>query len=875
MSKEKPDLHQHLAWFLGPKAENAKLLEDFIVQVIRDYIHWRKNYFPSDPILISKKLKSQLEQEHDLLDTRLNELMAQLRRNFPFYSPRYIAHELSDTMLSATIGYFAGMLFNPNNVTPEAAPVTAELEIDVCNEILTMLGYTPSPPPPPIEVNAKDYYVQKSKEEFGWAHLTSGGTVANIEALWVARQVRYFPLGVKCVAIEKQLNLTIKLPSMTEGIPIQDIDDYSLLLIKPNESIYLLSRYLDALRKAEDLPVNSNLSKLGWQYLEKSKYNITGGFASSFTDYPPVILVAGSRHYSITKAANILGIGQSNIIRVDTDEYFRINVAHLEECLLKAIQEKKVPISVIASSGTTEEGAVDPIHSIVDLRSRLENEHNLSFWLHIDAAWGGFIRSLFCLEPKDEVEALALKISRMVEITPPPITIEKINNSPLKDWHQQFTRRIIEISRKSDKKPKSPVFTNVAEIDESKLVTDQSRETEVEQFNLLTENEEKTNLISEQENEENSRKEFAENINSILSKMGEMLSSNNYERYFQSLIDFPRLFEGRLITPEIGSFKLDLNDIANWVGEFVSTKLNIGKGLVINYPDREVVSAYLNYPKANSITIDPHKMGYAPYPAGCIAFKNDRIRSFILQEAPYITAAEHNALIHLPPRHTDLEDTSGTKPPVIIESFSPFMLEGSKPGAVAAGLWLAYQTAPLTPKRHGLVVRASVLAARSLYEWLIQWNFWCRQIGKEPDYDFIPLTPQRPDTNLVTFIVKPKTKFSITKTNLLTSQVYETFTIQAELGEREYSYSQPFFLSNTKMRQIDYPASTLEPLFARCQFNDKAVMEYHNEGLVVLRATVMNPYIIASNQLVGQDFIQIFIEELDKAATNAFSSIKI
>ena len=36
-----------LAWFLGPKAENASLLEEMLLLVLRDYCHWRRNYFPS------------------------------------------------------------------------------------------------------------------------------------------------------------------------------------------------------------------------------------------------------------------------------------------------------------------------------------------------------------------------------------------------------------------------------------------------------------------------------------------------------------------------------------------------------------------------------------------------------------------------------------------------------------------------------------------------------------------------------------------------------------------------------------------------------------------------------------------------------------
>lgn len=862
----KTDAHRHLAWFLGPKAENAGLLEDFIVQVLRDYAHWRKNYFPGDPILIGKRLKSQLEPEFDAIDTRLNELMAQLRRNFPFYSPRYIAHELSDTLLSATVGYFAGTLFNPNNVTPEAAPVTTELEIEVCSAILTMLGYTAPPKLPEPNENPNEYYVQKSKEEFGWAHLTSGGTIANIEALWVARQVRYFPLSVKHAAARRNLDLTVKLPGATESTPIKDVEDYSLLLLKPNESIYLLSRYLDALRRKEDLQADINLFKEGWRELNKSEYSLNNGFAAAFSKFQPVILVAGSRHYSISKAANVLGIGQANIMRVDTDEYFRINIAHLESCLLRLQRERKVPLCVIASAGTTEEGAVDPLHQIVDLRAKLERERNLSFWLHVDAAWGGYIRSLFCMQPIDEVESAAGKISHILSIDPPLMSLKE-ENAHLLDWHDTFSARIKEIARSSKKRPRQTseeiqsgtapdnsapsLFSETYRVD---LAMDAGAESE----------------IRESEAVEALDEEFANHTDVFLAKMQELLLSEHYEKYLQSLVSLPHRFDNRITEPELGSFKPGITAKNNWISNFASTRITIGKNLLINYPDREVLSAFMTFPKADSITVDPHKMGYAPYPAGCVAFKNDRIRSFILQHAPYITAAKHDGLIHVPPRHTTPSDQPGQQRRDVTESFSPFMLEGSRPGAVAAGLWLAMQTSPLIPKRHGLIVRASVLSARTLYEWLTRWNDWCATIRKDTDYDFIALTPRPPDTNLVTFVVKPKTRTSLSQTNALTSKVYETFTIQAELGEREYSYSQPFFLSNTRMGHEDYPSATLESFFSRCKFNKNVFEDYMKEGLVVLRATVMNPYILAAHELVEQDFIQLFVEELDKAASAAF-----
>jgi len=172
---------QMAAWFLGPKAENAESEQRMLTYILDDYFHWRRNYFPSDEILITQSMQREALDWNDRLAQQVTEMLAGLRRHFPFYSPRYNAHMLSDQTIPSVLGYFAGMLYNPNNVTPESAPVTLAWELEVGADILKMLGYAPPPAPG-----------SESRGEFGFAHITGGGTVANLEALWAARNVRYF-----------------------------------------------------------------------------------------------------------------------------------------------------------------------------------------------------------------------------------------------------------------------------------------------------------------------------------------------------------------------------------------------------------------------------------------------------------------------------------------------------------------------------------------------------------------------------------------------------------------------------------------------------------------------------------------------------------
>src|SRR5262249_683473 len=101
------------------------------------------------------------------------------------------------------------------------------------------------------------------------------------------------------------------------------------------------------------------------------------------------------RHYSLAKAADLLGVGRQNLIPVDVDAMFRLDVRSLEEEIRKANRDGRSPLAVVAITGTTEVGAVDPVDRVVALREVVEKSLGESFWLHIDAAWGGYLRTLF------------------------------------------------------------------------------------------------------------------------------------------------------------------------------------------------------------------------------------------------------------------------------------------------------------------------------------------------------------------------------------------------------------------------------------------------------------------------------------------------
>ncbi len=89
-------------------------------------------------------------------------------------------------------------------------------------------------------------------------------------------------------------------------------------------------------------------------------------------------------HHCVDKTLKIAGLGECAVRRVPMDAYYRMDT----DALVSMIRADKGagyrPWLVVASAGTTDTGAVDPLAHVADIAK----QHKL--WLHVDAAYGGF-----------------------------------------------------------------------------------------------------------------------------------------------------------------------------------------------------------------------------------------------------------------------------------------------------------------------------------------------------------------------------------------------------------------------------------------------------------------------------------------------------
>src|ERR671926_147209 len=116
------------------------------------------------------ELGTLLGDRHAAPDTEraaLAALAERLRNTYPYPDPRYAGQMLKPPAAIAWAAYATAMLLNPNNHALDGGPATAEMEKEAVAGLAGMFGL--------------DRHL---------GHLTASGTIANLEALWVAREVR-------------------------------------------------------------------------------------------------------------------------------------------------------------------------------------------------------------------------------------------------------------------------------------------------------------------------------------------------------------------------------------------------------------------------------------------------------------------------------------------------------------------------------------------------------------------------------------------------------------------------------------------------------------------------------------------------------------
>jgi len=129
-------------------------------QALKKVQAWQDTYEPFSP-------HPSMQVEDTAMARAIDQYTRRLRGNYPFFHPRYAGQMLKPPHPAAIVGYTAAMCINPNNHALDGGPPTGKMEKEVVRKLADMVHYP----------------------DGSLGHLTTSGTLANLEALWVAREL--------------------------------------------------------------------------------------------------------------------------------------------------------------------------------------------------------------------------------------------------------------------------------------------------------------------------------------------------------------------------------------------------------------------------------------------------------------------------------------------------------------------------------------------------------------------------------------------------------------------------------------------------------------------------------------------------------------
>jgi aromatic-L-amino-acid decarboxylase len=109
---------------------------------------------------------------------------------------------------------------------------------------------------------------------------------------------------------------------------------------------------------------------------------LPGSRSTGLAGARPTLYCSREAHYSITRAAEVLGIGADFVRAIEIDGERRMRADRTREALARDLAEGYTPVAIIATAGTTLTGAIDPLDEL----ARVAREFNV--WLHVDGAYG-------------------------------------------------------------------------------------------------------------------------------------------------------------------------------------------------------------------------------------------------------------------------------------------------------------------------------------------------------------------------------------------------------------------------------------------------------------------------------------------------------
>jgi glutamate decarboxylase len=148
-----------------------------------------------------------------------------------------------------------------------------------------------------------------------------------------------------------------------------------------------------------------------------------------------VLFTSAHGHYSLEKAAQMLGFGNKNACSVPVDETGRMIPSELQRLITETRSQGGTPFYVNATAGTTVLGSFDPFKEIADICKRE------GLWMHVDGSWGGSV--VFSerlrqgrLNGVERADSIAINPHKMLGV---PMTCSFLLGKDIRQFHRSNT----------------------------------------------------------------------------------------------------------------------------------------------------------------------------------------------------------------------------------------------------------------------------------------------------------------------------------------------------------------------------------------------------------------------------------------------------
>jgi len=265
-----------------------------------------------------------------------------------------------------------------------------------------------------------------------------------------------------------------------------------------------------------------------------------------------------------------------------------------------------------------------------------------------------------------------------------------------------------------------------------------------------------------------------------------------------------------------------------------------------NFPAAHVHAAIASLGHCDSVTVDPHKLGYLPFGAGAFVCRDNRAMALLAERADYVFA--RNAPSDYLKRFRNL---------------GQYIPEGSKPGAAAAAVYVTHKVLPLDHVHFGRLPAATLSATELFYK-------RARRFAEDMASHAHVMVPYVPDSNLVCLAMNPLGNHLLLQANAFVHGLHEELrcdpTHPLQLKE--------FFGSITSLHPERLGDTETKRIFDGLGLDVASIAEDDNDdGLIILRHTLMNPFLIDVENDIS--YIELYFDFLARRVREMTAALNV